>query len=173
MSDWKARSQILGDVVFFRYGAAELEKSFSEVYVWDLDKTYLDTRWGSPRELIRTALEKAFQKRNIPGTSSLVSALKTSWEQERGSIKAFPIYFITASPPQMETRVREKLEYIYAVPASWSDSTGPAPAALLELAADLRLLLLELTGSVVIRHLARIPELRDGQIMFLTKEEQP
>ena len=115
-SDWKARSQILGDVVFFRYGAAELEKSFSEVYVWDLDKTYLDTSWGSPRELIRTALEKAFQKRNVPGTSSLVSALKTSWEQERGSMKAFPIYFITASPPQMETRIREKLEYDEILP---------------------------------------------------------
>lgn len=116
MADWKARSQILGDVVFFRYGASEIEKSFSEVYVWDIDKTYLDTSWGSPRELIRTALEKAFQKRNIPGTSSLVSALKTSWEQQHGAMKAFPIYFISASPPQMETRIREKLEYDEILP---------------------------------------------------------
>jgi hypothetical protein len=107
--DWKERSQILGDVVFFRYSKAENEKTFDEVFVWDLDKTYLDSSWGSVRELWRTAIEKAFQKRNIPGTGSLVSALKNSWEEERPS-RAFPIYFITASPPQMESRIREKLE---------------------------------------------------------------
>jgi hypothetical protein len=121
LADWKARSQILGDVVYFSYlsearGGAKPatppnEQNFAEVFVWDIDKTYLDTSWGSPRELIRTALEKAFQKRNVPGTGSLVSALKTSWAEERGGSSAFPIYFISASPPQMETRIREKLEY--------------------------------------------------------------
>jgi hypothetical protein len=109
IKDWKARSQILGDVVFFRYVQHDVEKSFEEVFVWDLDKTYLDTSWGSLKELWRTALEKAGQKRNIPGTGSLVRALKTSWEEERGA-RAFPIFFITASPPQMEVSIREKLE---------------------------------------------------------------
>ncbi len=109
MRDWKTRAQILGDVVFFRYSSSDVEKTFDEVYVWDLDKTYLDTSWGSLRELWRTALEKAFQKRNVPGTGSLVRALKASWENENAK-RAFPIYFITASPPQIETRIREKLE---------------------------------------------------------------
>ena len=109
MSDWKARSQINGDVVFFRYVESDVEKNDSEVFVWDLDKTYLDTSWGSIRELYRTIIEKAFQKRNVPGTGSLVRALKNSWEEERGS-QPFPIYFITASPPQIEGRIREKLE---------------------------------------------------------------
>lgn len=109
MRDWKSRSQINGDVVFFRYIEADIEKTFEEVYVWDLDKTYLDTSWGSLKELWRTALEKAFQKRNVPGTGSLVRAFKTSWQEEKGS-RAFPIYFITASPPQIEGKIREKLE---------------------------------------------------------------
>jgi hypothetical protein len=111
MKDWKARSQILGDVVFFRYAQrpGDLEQSHHEIFVWDLDKTYLDTSFGSLSELWRTAIEKAFQKRNVPGTGSLVQALKTSWEQERSG-QSFPIYFITASPPQMESKIREKLE---------------------------------------------------------------
>jgi hypothetical protein len=109
MADWKSRAQILEDVVFFRYSPTDVEKTAEEVFVWDLDKTYLDTSWGSPRELWRTALEKAFQKRNVPGTGSLVRALKSTWEEERGK-KNFPIYFITASPPQMENKIREKLD---------------------------------------------------------------
>jgi len=109
--DWKARSQILGDVVYFHYVQGhEIEKIYDEVFVWDLDKTYLDSSWGSLKELWRTALEKAGQKRNIPGTGSLVRALKTAWEEERGDKRSFPIYFVTASPPQMETKIREKLE---------------------------------------------------------------
>lgn len=109
MADWKSRSIVHGDVVFFKYLEADIERSFEEVFVWDLDKTYLDTSWGSLRELWRTALEKAFQKRNVPGTGSLVRALKGSWEDEYGE-RPFPIYFITASPPQIEGKIREKLE---------------------------------------------------------------
>jgi hypothetical protein len=109
MRDWKLRSQISGDVVFFRYLQQDVEASFEEVFVWDLDKTYLDTSWGSLKELWRTALEKAFQKRNVPGTGSLVRALKSSWEEVAGS-RPFPIYFITASPPQIEGGIREKLD---------------------------------------------------------------
>jgi hypothetical protein len=110
LRDWKSRSQILGDVVFFRYSSIDNETSFEEVFVWDLDKTYLDTSWGSLKELWRTALEKAGQKRNVPGTGTLVRALKHAWEEDRGAKRPFPIYFITASPPQMESKIREKLE---------------------------------------------------------------
>jgi hypothetical protein len=109
VADWNSRAQVNGDVVFFRYIKAEIEKAFEEVFVWDLDKTYLDTSWGSLADLWRTALEKAFQKRNVPGTSTLVSALKNHWEKDRDA-RSFPIYFITASPPQIEDNIREKLE---------------------------------------------------------------
>ncbi len=108
MAEWEYRSEIEGDVVFFRYAGENLERAFSEVYVWDLDKTYLDTSWASLSELWRTALEKAFQKKNIPGTATLVRALRAGWEDNRGQL-AFPIYFITASPPQMEQKITQKL----------------------------------------------------------------
>lgn len=110
MKDWKTRSKIHGDVVFFHYVREDVEKTYEEVFVWDLDKTYLDSSWGTLSELWRTAIEKARQKRNIPGTGSLVRALKNSWEDERGPQRSFPIYFVTASPPQMEPKIREKLE---------------------------------------------------------------
>jgi hypothetical protein len=109
MADWQLRSEIDGDVVFFRYAGESLERAFSEMYVWDLDKTYLDTSWASMRELWQTAMEHAFQKRNVPGTATLVQALRSGWEEKRGQL-AFPIYFITASPPQMEEKILEKLE---------------------------------------------------------------
>src|SRR6476660_5599798 len=105
MADWKNRAHISGDVVFFKYSEAEIEKTFEEVFVWDLDKTYLDTHFGTIKEVWRTAVEKAFQKQNIPGTASLVRAIKEYWVEERGR-PAFPIFFITASPPQMENKIR-------------------------------------------------------------------
>lgn len=108
MSRWKLRSEILGDVVFFSYGSLKPEDC-SEIYVWDLDKTYLDTSLNSASDLWRTVFEKSIQKRNVPGTSTLVSCVKESWERTRGDLP-FPLYFITASPPQMENKIREKME---------------------------------------------------------------
>lgn len=110
MSDWRERAEISGDVVFFRYAPLGLEKSSEEVFVWDLDKTYLDTSIDSLSGLLQTILEKAMTKKNIPGTDTLLQALA----QYRAKIKGqsfFPIYFITASPPQMEERIMEKLEF--------------------------------------------------------------
>ena len=63
MSDWRLRAETLGDVVYFRYVAAAEQRETTDVYVWDLDKTYLDTHWGTVRELTKTIVEKAFQKR--------------------------------------------------------------------------------------------------------------
>lgn len=108
MSHWKMRSEMLGDVVFFSYGSGTYSGQ-TEIYVWDLDKTYLDTSWQTLSELWRTVFEKAFQKRNVPGTSTLVSCVKESWQGDN-SEGEFPLYFITASPPQMEIKIREKLE---------------------------------------------------------------
>lgn len=98
-----------GDVVSFHYVADRLELQANEVFVWDLDKTYLDTPLESLRGLVKTAIEKAFQKRNIPGTAVLVRALRNSWRELGQSRQDFPIYFITASPPQLEKRIHGKL----------------------------------------------------------------
>lgn len=104
MADWRNRAKISGDVVNFNYVSEQIAKDADIVFVWDLDKTYLDTQFETIKGLYRTIIEKAFQKRNIPGTSSLVRALT------RTEGDYFPIYFITASPPQMEQKIREKLD---------------------------------------------------------------
>ncbi|HAG90593.1 MAG TPA: hypothetical protein DCL41_01905 [Bdellovibrionales bacterium] len=109
MGDWRARAEITADVVLFRYVSDPLEREVEEVFVWDLDKTYLDTRFESLQGLWRTAVEKAFQKKNVPGTASLVRALRNHWQERKRDKRDFPIYFITASPPQLEKRIHEKL----------------------------------------------------------------
>jgi hypothetical protein len=107
MADWKKRSRIQGDVVFFEYVKTQTASEVPLVYVWDIDKTYLDTHFESLRGLVRTALEKAFQKRNVPGANLLVRALIRAHQE--GSQAPFPIYFVSASPPQMEKKIRQKL----------------------------------------------------------------
>lgn len=109
MAEWRRRSEITGDVVFFRYATDATESSAPEVYVWDLDKTYLDTTFETMRGVVRIIMEKAFQKRNVPGTATLVRALRNSWRDSHEGRADFPIYFITASPPQLERKIHQKL----------------------------------------------------------------
>lgn len=115
MADWRDRSEINGDVVFFQYASAKDELSFNEVFIWDLDKTYLDTKIDSLSGLLQTIVEKALNKKNVPGTNILLQNLakfqKTNSTQEKPSKENenfFPMYFISASPPQMEERIFEK-----------------------------------------------------------------
>tara|TARA_B100001248_G_C27390874_1_gene462282 strand:- start:120 stop:1169 length:1050 start_codon:yes stop_codon:yes gene_type:complete len=105
MSHWSKRANIHNDVVFFEYISADNIVGDSPIFVWDLDKTYLDTHFESLSGLYRTIMEKAFQKKNVPGTRSLVRALTVRGESY------YPIYFVSASPPQMEERILEKLRY--------------------------------------------------------------
>ena len=108
MAKWRDAAEISGDVVFFNYVDSDKGRKAEEIFIWDLDKTYLDTRWGSLKELLRTAFEGGYQKKNIPGTRSLLQALRLSWLQSRG-VDYFPVYFITASPPQIEKKINQKL----------------------------------------------------------------
>jgi len=108
MSDWRKTAEINGDVVFFRYAPEGVTKGIEEVFVWDLDKTYLDTTIDSIQGLIKTIMEKALNKKNVPGTDTLLRNLAQYRSQTKGT-EYFPIYFITASPPQLEDRIAEKL----------------------------------------------------------------
>lgn len=110
MSEWQDRSEINGDVVFFNYADPAIEKSVREVFVWDIDKTYLDTKIDSLGGLLTTILERALNKKNVPGTKFLLQGLaaKASQGGEAAAEALFPIYFISASPPQMEERISEK-----------------------------------------------------------------
>lgn len=108
MSDWRDRALKKGDVVYFSYSSEESEKTAEEIITWDLDKTYLDTKFETLTGLFKTAFEKSYQKRNVPGTGALVRALKLKAE-EKTPDASLAIYFITASPPQLEPKIHEKL----------------------------------------------------------------
>ncbi|MCB9072371.1 MAG: hypothetical protein H6623_02025 [Bdellovibrionaceae bacterium] len=108
METLRRQVQIIGDAVFFSYAPISSFSTFDEVYVWDLDKTYLDTQWHSLKDLFRVSFTDNFHRKNVPGTATLVSSLKQSWVEKNGQ-ETFPIFFITASPPQMEKKIREKL----------------------------------------------------------------
>jgi len=72
------------------------------VYRWDLDRTYLDTEIHSIRGLIRTALETAARKRNVPGSAALMRALTDHDDDAR-------VCILSGSPTQMRPVLEEKL----------------------------------------------------------------
>jgi hypothetical protein len=70
----------------------------------------------------------------------------------------------TSRQPSLDELVirRETTGYTYVVPGAWREPGSGAPdAALRALVGELRPLLLELTGSVVLQRLERVPALRE------------
>ncbi len=71
------------------------------IYRWDLDKTYLQTEFDSLKDLVRTALQKAHEKRAVPGAAALIRELRSrgdSW-----------LAIVSGSPTQMRAVLQEKL----------------------------------------------------------------
>lgn len=82
--------------------AAEVE----HVFRWDLDKTYLATEFDKVADLVRTFMQKAEEKRNVPGALPLLRALlKPRVDRVRRAV-----YFISGSPRQMRRVLQRKLE---------------------------------------------------------------
>ena len=50
-------------------------EAWRHVYRWDLDKTYLDTRFEKLSELVRIPFQGAEDKVNIPGSAALLREL--------------------------------------------------------------------------------------------------
>jgi len=76
------------------------------IFIWDVDKTYLDTDFKSLWGLLRIPLEMAIDKTIIPGTAA------TLQECRRGPGDRpvhTPIYFVSASPPQLAGVIRRKM----------------------------------------------------------------
>jgi hypothetical protein len=67
---------------------------------WDLDKTYLRTEFDTVRDLVRTAFERADEKRTNPGAATLLRELSRS---------NVSIHILSGSPEQMRRRLEEKL----------------------------------------------------------------
>ncbi len=73
------------------------------IFRWDLDKTYLATQFDSVRDLVRTFLQRAADKANVPGSAELLLALR------RDSGGRAQVYFISGSPKQMRGVLSKKL----------------------------------------------------------------
>lgn len=67
---------------------------------WDLDKTYLRTEFDTVRDLVRTAFEKAEEKRTNPGAATLLR------EMVRSGVS---VHILSGSPEQMRSRLEDKL----------------------------------------------------------------
>lgn len=77
-----------------------------DVLVWDIDKTYLDTRFSSLRGLLAIPFEWAIDKRALPGTVPLLRALRHGGGDESALV---PLYFVSGSPPQLRRVVEKKM----------------------------------------------------------------
>ncbi|MBZ0253503.1 MAG: hypothetical protein K8I02_09200, partial [Candidatus Methylomirabilis sp.] len=78
-----------------------------DIFIWDIDNTYIRTDFSSLTGLMRIPFESATDKVNVSGTAALLRELR------RGSGKSNaknPLYFISASPPQLAKVLEEKLE---------------------------------------------------------------
>lgn len=83
------------------------EAYVGDVFVWDIDKTYLDTRFSSFRGLLAIPFEAAVDKNNVAGTVPLLRALRAG-PDPRAPLFA-PLYFVSGSPPGLRGVVEKKM----------------------------------------------------------------
>jgi len=67
---------------------------------WDLDKTYLRSRFDTLSELVSTALEPAERKRSVPGATELLRELGAAGAR---------VHILSGSPRQMRRKIEAKL----------------------------------------------------------------
>ncbi len=76
------------------------------VFLWDIDKTYLDTRFSSVRGMARIPFELAVDKRPVKGMPEVLRGLRHGGGAEYAG---HPLYFVTASPPQVRPAVERRM----------------------------------------------------------------
>ena len=76
------------------------------VFVWDIDKTYLATRFSSLQGLSRIPLEFAVDKQAIPAMPEVLRGIRRGPGPGYGCV---PLYFVTASPPQLRGVLEHKM----------------------------------------------------------------
>ena len=77
-----------------------------KVYVWDIDKTYLSTRFSSVKGLAKIPVEFAIDKRAIPGMPEVLRGLRKGPGHKYQGV---PLYFISASPPFLKSVIEKKM----------------------------------------------------------------
>ena len=76
------------------------------VFVWDIDKTYLDTHFSTFKGLLRIPLEFGIDKKAIDGMADILISLRRG----AGSSPAcHPLYFVSASPAQLKPIIERKM----------------------------------------------------------------
>ncbi len=99
MSERDADPEALADLRALR-AARRIERR-RLVYRWDLDKTYLRTEFDTLKDLLRTAIETARDKRTVPGAAALLREI-------RGT-DPYGIYIVSGSPTQLRRVLEAKL----------------------------------------------------------------
>jgi hypothetical protein len=74
-------------------------------YIWDIDKTWLDTRFSQLRGMLAIPFQFAVDKQALPGTTALLHALRQGPSEREHR----PLYFITASPPFIRKAIERKM----------------------------------------------------------------
>jgi hypothetical protein len=77
-----------------------------DVFVWDIDKTYLQTNFSSLSEMARIAMEFAIDKKAIAGMPEILRGLRRGPEE---NFACAPLYFVSASPTQMRRVIEKKM----------------------------------------------------------------
>jgi hypothetical protein len=75
------------------------------VYRWDLDKTYLDTRFEKLSKMVKIAFETAEDKVNVPGAAALLRELSS----DTAGYSPARVCIVSGSPTQMRKVLEEKL----------------------------------------------------------------
>jgi hypothetical protein len=106
------------------------------VFVWDIDKTYLETRFSSWRGLLAIPFELAVDKVAARGAVELLRALREGPNPHQPRLA--PLYFISGSPKQLRRVIEQKmmLDGIQADGMTFKDQWGllrrGRPQAILE-----------------------------------------
>lgn len=76
------------------------------VFVADIDRTYLMTRFSSLRGMARIPFERAEHKQDIEGMARLFREIRSGPE---GQTRDTPLYFVSASPRQLRPVIEKKM----------------------------------------------------------------
>jgi hypothetical protein len=75
------------------------------VFIWDIDKTYLDTHFHSLGGLLKIPLELGIDKSAVRGAPELLHALRDGQSGKANQ----PLFFISASPYQIRKSIERKM----------------------------------------------------------------
>ena len=85
--------------------------------ICDIDKTYLETKYESIKEMAKIMLESAVDKKTVEGAREFLRALKFQRPMYHGGVSP-PLHFVSSSPPQLRTVLEHKIGMDYLLCSS-------------------------------------------------------